>query len=130
VPECDTPSDVKGMGWGVLEKGQCLQGNIQYYGDYKNTSYSYTDTEGSYSYENDKFLKQYEVPIYAVPFIFGPSAYSVAVLSIKRYRVTVNPFHVRASSPPTWRVNVVICGVWIVVALFVVPSTLSKYLCE
>jgi hypothetical protein len=35
VPECDIPSEVKGMWWGVLEKGQCLQGNIQYYGDYK-----------------------------------------------------------------------------------------------
>jgi Leucine-rich repeat (LRR) protein len=56
VPKCDTPSEVEGIWWGVLEKGQCLQGNIQYYGDYKNTSYSdkqiedtdidkYTETE-------------------------------------------------------------------------------------
>jgi len=44
VPECDTPSEVKGMWWGVLEKGQCLEGNIQYYGDYNSTSYNYTET--------------------------------------------------------------------------------------
>ena len=42
----------------------------------------------------------------------GLSAYSVAVLSIQRYRVTMNPLHVRVSSPPTWRVTVAtICGV-------------------
>ena len=50
VPECEKPREVKGMWWGVLQKGQCLEGNIQYYGDYKNTSYSYTDNKGSYSY--------------------------------------------------------------------------------
>ena len=30
VPECDTPSDVEGKKWGVLQKGECLEGNIQY----------------------------------------------------------------------------------------------------
>ena len=51
-PVCDTPIEVKGMWWGVLEKGQCLQGNIQYYGDYNNTSYSYTDIKEKYSDEH------------------------------------------------------------------------------
>jgi len=61
----------------------------------------------------------------------GLSAYSIAVLSIQRYRVTVNPLHVRVSSQPTWRVTVAtICGVWIVAALFAVPSALTQYLCE
>ena len=45
VPECDTPSEVELMWWGVLEKGQCLDGDIQYYGDYNITSYSDTDIE-------------------------------------------------------------------------------------
>jgi Leucine-rich repeat (LRR) protein len=27
-PECDTPSELKGMWWGVLEKKVCLEGNI------------------------------------------------------------------------------------------------------
>jgi len=48
APECDTPKKLKGMSWGVLEKGQCLQGDIQYYTDYKN----YTDTQMSYSYKS------------------------------------------------------------------------------
>ena len=45
APECDTPSEVKGMWWGVLEKGQCLQDNIQYYGDCINTNCIYTPIE-------------------------------------------------------------------------------------
>jgi hypothetical protein len=61
----------------------------------------------------------------------GLSAYSVAVYSFQRYRVIANPFQVRVSSPPTWRVTVAtICGMWIVAALFAVPSALSKYLCK
>jgi Leucine-rich repeat (LRR) protein len=28
TPKCETPSGMKGMGWGVLENVQCLQGNI------------------------------------------------------------------------------------------------------
>jgi Leucine-rich repeat (LRR) protein len=42
TPKCSTPSEVKGIYWGVLEKDQCLQGNREYYGDYKNTNYSCT----------------------------------------------------------------------------------------
>jgi len=41
APEGDTPSEVQGVSWWVLEKGQCLEGNtsMYYYGDYKITSY-------------------------------------------------------------------------------------------
>jgi multisubunit Na+/H+ antiporter MnhB subunit len=61
----------------------------------------------------------------------GLSAYSVAVYSFQRYRVTANPFQFRDFSQAYWRVTVAtICGVWIVAALFAVPSALSKYLCE
>jgi hypothetical protein len=61
----------------------------------------------------------------------GLSVYTVAVLSIQRYRVTVNPLHVLVSSQQTWRATVAtICGVWIVAALFAVPSALSKELCH
>jgi Leucine-rich repeat (LRR) protein len=35
IPECDTPSEVVGRWWGVLEVGQCLQGHMHYYGVYK-----------------------------------------------------------------------------------------------
>jgi hypothetical protein len=60
----------------------------------------------------------------------GLSAYSVAVLSIQRYRVTVNPFHVRVSSQSTWRATVAtICGVWMVAALFAIPSALAGDSC-
>jgi len=53
------------------------------------------------------------------------------VLSVQRYRVTVNPFLVLVSSKPTWQGTVaIICGVWIVAALFALPSTVSSYLCD
>jgi Leucine-rich repeat (LRR) protein len=58
----------------------------------------------------------------------GLSAYSIAVLSIQRYRVTVNPFHVLLSSQPTWRAAVATtCGLWTVAALFAVPTALSNF---
>jgi hypothetical protein len=61
----------------------------------------------------------------------GLSAYSVVVLSIQRYRVTVYLFQVRVSSQSTCRVAVpTIFGVWIVAALFAVPSVLSKFVCD
>jgi hypothetical protein len=61
----------------------------------------------------------------------GLSAYSVAVLSIQRYRAIVNPLQFHVSTPPTWRVTVAtICGIWIVATLFAVPSAISKYMCQ
>jgi hypothetical protein len=61
----------------------------------------------------------------------GLSAYSVVMLSFQRYRITVNSFSVRLSSQPTWRVIVsTICGMWIVAALFAIPSALSKFICS
>jgi hypothetical protein len=61
----------------------------------------------------------------------GLSAYSLAVYSFQRYRVTVNPLGVLVSSQAKWRFTVVtICRVWIVAALFAIPSALSKYLCK
>jgi hypothetical protein len=200
VPECDTPSEVYGIWWGVLEKGQCLDGNISFYGDYKNTRYILNEDTYIYEYASS-FLGQYEATAYLVfciigaignviilviiicnkdmrtlpnmyilnlaisdiiylmvhfseayvnrvynrwsysdfrcvlfPFCrrlsVGVSAYFVAFLSIQRYRVTVNPFHIRVSGQPTWRVNVTtICGVWIVALLFAIPSALSGNSC-
>jgi len=209
APECDTPSELQGMWWGVLGKSQCLQGNMHYYGDYKNTSYSYTpiqdmgiDTGLEQHGYVPSSLKQYQAPIYAVLFIFGAtgnviliiiiicnkdmrtvtsmyilnlaisdlinltvflseacansisvtwldgefmctflpfcrrlslglSAYSVAVLSIRRYRAIAYPYRVLVSSQATWRgTGATICGVWIVAGLFALPAAHSKYLCR
>jgi len=242
APKCDTPSEVKGKWWGVLQKGQCLDGNIQYFGDYKNTNYNETDIgvykyeyeyeyeyeinydygffkqdqvpvnesdvgqqEYQYDYGNDydvEFFKEYQLPVYIFPCVFGTtgnvilliiiisnkdmrtfpnmfilnlaisdiiylmvffseacanaitrtwvknefmcifvsfcrrmsvglSAYSVALYSFQRYRVTVNPFQVHVSSQPKWRgIVATFCGVWTVAVLFAVPSTVSKNLCE
>ena len=191
---CDTPREVEGMWWRVLEERQCLEGNIQYYGDYKKKVYSYDDIDDTYydreiythndtkkyTYGYSKYydtfysesVTEYQVELFAVPFIFGItsdviilfiiicnkdmrtvpnmyiinlaisdiiyltvlfseifvnrlsytwvdgffmctffpfcrrlavglSAYSIGLLSVQRYRVTVNPLHVRVSSQPT-----------------------------
>jgi len=100
VPECDTPSEVEGIWWGVLEKGQCLQGNIHYYGDYKNIRYRYThieftdtdadadaDTEGELITENIKLIKidtvlsNYNLPLYVL-FIFGTTGNVIIIIII------------------------------------------------
>jgi hypothetical protein len=203
APECDTPSEVKGISWGVLEKAQCLEDNISYHGDYEHKTYKYSDEiHDEYMQRYIKymtFVKYVQTSIYAALFIFGTtgnvilliiitcnkdmrtvpnmyilnlavsdiisltinlplshanfmsntwqygefmckffefsrrlsvglSAYSVAVLSIQRYNVTVNSFHIFVSSPTTCRVTMAtICGVWIVAALFALPSALSKH---
>jgi hypothetical protein len=60
---------------------------------------------------------------------FGPIPYSVAVFSIQRYMVTVNPLYVHVSSQPTWRAaGTAIFGVWIVAVLFIIPAARSKYI--
>ena len=203
LPKCYTPSEVKGLWWGVVEKGQCLQGNIHYYGDYKNIRFSYTpiedtDTETKQGKNVPSFLKQYQLPISAILFIFGttgnviitiiiisnkdmqtvPNMYIrslstsdiiylraiftnawldnvmwlrgdtlctllsfcnrmsvclttnfINVLSIRLYRVTANPFHVRVSSQPAWFATVTtVFGVWIVAPLFTIPAAHSQYL--
>jgi len=74
------------MWWGVLEKGQCLDGNITYFGDYRNASYSETDIgeqENEYDYKYaDKIFKQNHLPLYAVPFIFGTTGNVILLIII------------------------------------------------
>ena len=205
APECDTPSEVKGLWWGLLENVQCLEGNVHYYEDYNNTRFSYTLTDTETDQREKSlyiFNRPYELPVVVVFFIFGTTGnviliiiitcnkdmrtvpnmyilnlavsdmiiltlliyaacanripimwvrsefmcaflsfcyrmagaltyYSIAVLSIQRYRVTADPLHVCLSSQPTWRATVAtICGVWIVAALFAIPGARSQYLCN
>jgi hypothetical protein len=95
VPICGTPSEVNGIWWGVLEKGQCLEDNIQYYGDYKNTRYKYTLTEYMDKYTNAKteiennrwtrfpeIVKLYELPVSAVLFIIGTTGNVILIIII------------------------------------------------
>jgi hypothetical protein len=214
APECERGMELKGLYWGELEKGQCLQGNTHYHEDYINTSCNYTIIENmdtdmdtlmhTVTESEDKgygsaFFFLFIAPVYAVSFIFGTTgnviliiiitcnkdmrtvpnmyilnlaisdltyltvhffevfankifdtrldgefrffpfchrlsvgltAFSVAVLSVYRYKVTVNPFLVRVPSKTTWRSTVTtLCGVWILAVLFAVPSAVLKYLC-
>jgi hypothetical protein len=83
VPECDTPSEVHGIWWGVLEKSQCLEGNISYYGDYENKSYNNTAVEARGSDKNIwNVLKEIEAEVYAVPFIFGTTGNIIVLIII------------------------------------------------
>jgi hypothetical protein len=61
----------------------------------------------------------------------GLSAYSVAMLSFQRYRVTMNHVYVRVPSQLTWRIAVAELGkMWIVAALFSLPSTIIYFLIQ
>jgi hypothetical protein len=91
APECDTPSEVQGIWWGVLEKGQCLQGNIYYYRIYENTSYRYnpaehtdtcTDTDTDIIINPSNFLKYVKTPVYAIPLIFGTTGNIILLIII------------------------------------------------
>jgi hypothetical protein len=203
---------VKGIWWGELGKGQCIQGSIYYYGDYKNTRYIYKTIEemdmhikadndtGTKQGENvSTSLKPYQLPVSTILFIFGTTGnailiiiiisnkdmrtvnnlyllslaisdiiyltaiFSIAwldnvtwlrsdivctflpfcnrmsvgltvnfvtVLSIRLYKLTVNPFNVRVSSQPAWLTIVAtILGVWILAAFFAIPAARSQYMC-
>ena len=123
VPECDTPSEVKGIWWGVLEKGQCLQGKIEYYGDYKNTSYSCIHTKDKGTEAERKmearikeikkftFLKQYEIYISAVFFIFGTTSNIIIIMIItcNRYMRTI---------PNMYFLNLAVSDVFYLTVLF------------
>jgi hypothetical protein len=95
APECDTPSEVEWIWWGVLENGQCFQGNIQYYGDYKNTSYSFSpikdmdtdltgkiETEIEQREEFSSSVEQYDLPVSAIFFIFGTTGNVIIIMII------------------------------------------------
>jgi phage shock protein PspC (stress-responsive transcriptional regulator) len=75
------------------------------------------------SYQNVYIINVFLTFFYR--FSVGLSAYSVALLSIHRYRSTVSPSHVRVSSHISWRAAVAIFRrLWIVATLFALPSTL------
>jgi hypothetical protein len=198
APLCDTPSEVEGLWWGVLQRSQCSQGHISYHGDYRDINYVETEDMTAYEYYME-LVKYIQGPVHAILFTFGAtgnvillvivicnkdmrtvpnmyivnlalsdiisltvnlpinhayvmsdtwthgqflckffefsrslsigvSAYSVAVLSIQRYNVTVNPLHIRVSSPATWRMTLVaVSAVWFVASIFALPSALSMH---
>ena len=91
APKCDTPSEVKCLSWEVLEKGKFSQGKVHYNGSYINTSCNYsaieiTDMDMHIESELNgyvfSFLKQYEAPVYAVPFIFGTTGNVILIIII------------------------------------------------
>jgi len=84
APECDTPRELKGIWWGVLEKVQCLQGNMHYYEDYNNTSFSYTLTDTEKDRRKNVYIvnRPYELPVVAVFFIFGTTGNVILIIII------------------------------------------------
>jgi len=68
--------------------------------------------------------------LYFLQLSAGLTSYSVALLSIQRHIMIMNPFHDRVSSQPTWCVTAAtICGLWIVAALLSIPTALSNLTC-
>jgi hypothetical protein len=95
LSEYDTPKEVEGIGLVVLENGQCLDGNIQFYWDYNGTSYenlypaflkTSQDTEPEeytkqHGYEFPS-LESYELPVFTFPFIFGTAGNFILLIII------------------------------------------------
>jgi gastrin-releasing peptide receptor len=108
---------VKGIWWGVLEKGQCLQGNISYYGDYENASYSYTlieDMNKNTDIENEQFyntVKTYRLPVVAVYFLFG-TTFNVILIII----ITCNKS--MQTVPNMYILNLAVCDIIILTGNF------------
>jgi hypothetical protein len=88
-----------------------------------------------YAWPGSTMLLEGDIMCFILPFCIGMSnnltAYSIIVLGFQRYMVTVYPLHVRFSSQPKWRATgATVCGVWIVAALFAIPSARIKYVCD
>jgi hypothetical protein len=104
-----------GYGVGVTETWECLQGNIQYYGDYRYTGYSYSniddtntrtqtdrygysDTETEHTYSdtiNCELITMCQVLLFAVSFIFGTTSNVIILIIIicnKDMRTVPNMF--------------------------------------
>jgi hypothetical protein len=61
---------------------------------------------------------------------FGLTVNFVTVLSVRLYKMTVNPFHVRVSSQQAWLATAAtIFGVWILAVFFAIPAARSQYMC-
>jgi hypothetical protein len=86
---------VKGIWGGGVEKGQCLQDNIHYYEDNKNTNYHYkliddldmdtykdTDTENFQTKNIPSVVKQYGFSVTAFIFIFGATGNVIIIIII------------------------------------------------
>jgi hypothetical protein len=73
----------------VLQKGQLLEGNIQYYVDCKNTSYSYTDIHDTYTEAEEDDAPMYQAPVYVFPFIFGTTSNVILIIICNKDMRTV-----------------------------------------
>ena len=86
VPECDTPIEVNGIWWGVLEKAQCMDGNTSYRGDHENKIHKYPgDIHDKYMQGYIKymsFVKYVQASIYAALFIFGTTGNVILIIII------------------------------------------------
>jgi hypothetical protein len=112
VPVCDTPSGVEGMWWGVLQIGQCSDGIVQYSGDYNGTSYVDSDIDQKFYYTYDvNFFKQYQLPLYAFPFIFG------TITNVALLMIIIRNEDMR-TVPNMYLLNLVICNIIYLTVLF------------
>jgi hypothetical protein len=83
VPHCVIPNQRNSLPWGVLKKRQCLQDNIGNRVDYEHKRYKRADDELGFSYAHFKYYKeQFQVPVYAVPFVFGITSTTIILIII------------------------------------------------
>jgi hypothetical protein len=127
-PECDTQREVMGIWWELLKKWQCFQGNIKYHGDYKITCYSCnnitvpnndTDTDPNTGTNKQeifsRLLNQYEIPLYAFPFIFGTISNIIILIIIifnKDMQTLPNMYIINLAISDIINLTVIFCQVF------------------
>jgi hypothetical protein len=79
APECDTPSEVQGIWWGVLEKAECSESNISYDSGYDLTRYDLYE-EGYRKHKN--FNNHILLPITRFFFVFGTTGHIIILIII------------------------------------------------
>jgi hypothetical protein len=81
APECDSPSEVEGMWWGVLQHSQCLNDNISFHGHYKSVRYKYIDADDKVK-KQGRFKTYVQSSVYAVLFTFGATGNAIILIII------------------------------------------------
>jgi hypothetical protein len=83
VPHCVIPNKGNTLPLVVLEVRRCLQDIFEIFADYEDKNYKPAEDETWFTYETFKYYKeQIQLPVYAIPFIFGITSNTIILIII------------------------------------------------
>jgi Leucine-rich repeat (LRR) protein len=68
VLKCQSPHQVSGLWWGVLEQANCSDGNVEFQGDYRSATYKHVPHEFEEYWD---FVTYIESSVYGIMFMVG-----------------------------------------------------------